>query len=538
MQKSIVGNLVRSSRQKFFPITIATMRATTRQRKIAWFGFLLLVVFIAITLPFANIQLARVNAFIPVVQTVICLADLLTATFLFAQYTVEPQLAVLVLGSGFVFGGLFAFLQTLVFPGAYAPAGLIGDQLNSASWLFVLWHTTFPLTVIVYTLLKEGNETANHSGRSTRITIGKALACVALVTAALTWVATVGAPHLPDLYVNDVGQAPFTNYVNVYLSLLSGAAIVLLFLRRRTVLDQWLIVTLLAWLPNFVVSDLFTVVRFSVGWYLGRIYALIAGSALLLVLLAETVVLYTRLANAIVLLRREQETKLTSARAITAAIAHEIRQPLTRIVAGGNAAQRFLQMVPPQQDKATAALDGIVNAGHRTSKVIDGFRTLFERADEEQQLLDVNEIIREVLESFDSQLKDHRVEARTDLTSKLPHIYGNRDQLQEVMSNLITNGIEAMDDIADRDRVLSVRTKNGDHKTITVVVEDSGPGIEKDQLGDIFNAFVTTKRQGMGLGLAVSRMIIDYHGGRLTASSDGKDGGASFQFILPIASTN
>ena len=180
-------------------------------------------------------------------------------------------------------------------------------------------------------------------------------------------------------------------------------------------------------------------------------------------------------------------------------------------------------MVPPQHDKAKVALDGIVNAGHRTSKVIDGFRALFERSDEEQQLLDINEIIREVLVSFKSQLKDHRVEARTDLTSNLPHIYGNRDQLQEVMSNLITNGIEAMDDIADRDRVLSVQTKNGDHKTIAVVVEDSGPGIEKDQLSDIFTAFVTTKRQGMGLGLAISRMIIDYHGGKLTALSDNKE---------------
>ena len=93
-----------------------------------------------------------------------------------------------------------------------------------------------------------------------------------------------------------------------------------------------------------------------------------------------------------------------------------------------------------------------------------------------------------------------------------------------------------MDAIADRDRVLFVRTENGNHNTIAVVVEDSGPGIDKDELGDLFTAFVTTKRQGMGLGLAISRMIIDYHGGKLTASSDSKDGGASFQFVLPIAS--
>jgi signal transduction histidine kinase len=309
----------------------------------------------------------------------------------------------------------------------------------------VLWHTTFPLAVIVYALSKEADDAVKQSGRSIRATIFITIACVAIVTAGLTWVGTAGAAHLPSLYADGMRQIRLANYVNVYLSLLSAAAIVLLFVRRRTVLDQWLIVTLLAWLPNFVVSILFTVVRFTVGWYAARIYALIAGSALLFVLLFETVVLYARLANTIVLLRRERETKLMSALAITAAIAHEIRQPLTRIVAGGSAAQRFIKMNPPQYHKAEVALDGIVNAGHRTSKVIEGFRALFGRADEEQQLQDVNDIIREVLDSLSSELKEHHVETRTDLTSKLSHVYGNRSQLQEVISNLIINGIEAMD---------------------------------------------------------------------------------------------
>jgi C4-dicarboxylate-specific signal transduction histidine kinase len=163
------------------------------------------------------------------------------------------------------------------------------------------------------------------------------------------------------------------------------------------------------------------------------------------VLLFETVVLYARLANAIVLLRHERETKLMSAQAITAAIAHEIRQPLTRITAGGSAAQRFLKMVPPENDKAQAALDGVVNAGHRTSAVIDGFRSLFNKADEEQELVDMNELIPQVLELLDGQLKDHRVSIRVDLTPKLPPVTGNRDQLQEVISNLITNSMEAME---------------------------------------------------------------------------------------------
>jgi C4-dicarboxylate-specific signal transduction histidine kinase len=133
-----------------------------------------------------------------------------------------------------------------------------------------------------------------------------------------------------------------------------------------------------------------------------------------------------------------------------------------------------------------------------------------------------------------TQLKDYRVSVRVDLASKLPAIAGHRGQLQEVLSNLIMNSIEALETTTDQDRVLLIRTEIRGDK-IAVAVEDSGPGIDKDQLGDIFTEFVTTKRHGMGLGLAVSRMIIDYHGGKLTAASNGKYGGASFQFVLPTA---
>jgi signal transduction histidine kinase len=119
--------------------------------------------------------------------------------------------------------------------------------------------------------------------------------------------------------------------------------------------------------------------------------------------------------------------------------------------------------------------------------------------------------------------------------SELPHVYGNRGQLQEVVSNLVVNAIEAMETTSNRIRVLRVRTELHDNKAVGVVVEDSGPGIENNKLSDIFTGLVSTKPHGMGLGLAISRMIIDYHGGKLNALSDGKDG-ASFEFVLPIAS--
>jgi C4-dicarboxylate-specific signal transduction histidine kinase len=193
-------------------------------------------------------------------------------------------------------------------------------------------------------------------------------------------------------------------------------------------------------------------------------------------------------------------------------------------------------MVPPEHDKAQAALDGIVSAGHRTSEVIDGFRALFAKSDLGQQLVDVNEIIRGALESMSSELADRNVEPRAELISELPHVYGNRSQLQEVVLNLLVNALEAMGTTYNRNRVLRVRTELRGN-TVAVLVQDSGPGIDKDRLESIFTAFISTKPHGMGLGLAICRMIIDYHGGKLVALSDGRDG-ASFEFVLPIASTD
>ena len=148
--------------------------------------------------------------------------------------------------------------------------------------------------------------------------------------------------------------------------------------------------------------------------------------------------------------------------------------------------------------------------------------------------MDINETIRGVLKSLSSYLYAHHVELRAELTPNLPPVYGNRGQLQQVISNLIVNSIEAMETTPNRSRVLLVRSELRDNKAVAVGVKDSGPGIDKNRLDGIFTTFVSTKQHGMGLGLVISRMIIDYHGGKLTASSDGKEG-ASFQFLLPTA---
>jgi signal transduction histidine kinase len=258
------------------------------------------------------------------------------------------------------------------------------------------------------------------------------------------------------------------------------------------------------------------------------------GAYVLAALFTERMESETRLARANVLLERERDNKLMSAEAITAAIAHEVRQPLASIVTNANAALRWLGRTPPDHDEVRSALTRIQNEGHRTSEVFDAIRALFRTGDGGRQKIDVNEIVVEVLRSLQAELKESGVDIRPEL-AELPLVDGHKGQLRGVISNLVHNALEALNTTTDRNRILRVTSELRGPGAIAVAVEDSGPGIDPEKLDRIFTAFVTTKSQGMGLGLAICRMIIEQHGGQLTASSDGKNG-ALFQFVLPIAS--
>lgn len=233
----------------------------------------------------------------------------------------------------------------------------------------------------------------------------------------------------------------------------------------------------------------------------------------------------------------ELENALMKVEAITASLAHEVRQPLAAITANSGAALRFLEKTPPDHDEVRTALSRIVSDSQRTSEVFDNIRALFRTVDQAKQPINVNEIIIEVLQSLCGELKHHGVVTHSKLMSELPPVEGNRGQLRQVLYNLVHNALEAMEIISDRNRVLRVTTGLHGHDAIRVAVEDSGPGIDPKLLDRIFDAFVTTKTHGMGLGLALCRMIIERHGGQLSVLSDGKNG-AQFQFVLPTAFTD
>jgi two-component sensor histidine kinase len=223
-----------------------------------------------------------------------CAASVLTAVFLFVQYSLYPQPALLALAGGFVFSGLFALLHTLAFPSAHAGDVLIGDKLDSPTWLFDFWQITFPLAVIIYALSKDSGKLLNRSDRSIRVDVLVTIACVVMVTGALTWAAIEWVGYLPPLHYTQVQRTPFALNVSTFNLFLNVMALAVLFVRRYTLLDQWLMVTLIAWLPHLVMASLFNSVKFSEGWYLARVYALFAGSSLLVVLHMETLFLHRR----------------------------------------------------------------------------------------------------------------------------------------------------------------------------------------------------------------------------------------------------
>jgi signal transduction histidine kinase len=266
------------------------------------------------------------------------------------------------------------------------------------------------------------------------------------------------------------------------------------------------------------------------------LYRQLATQEELVVLLSETARLYARLARSNLALHRERANKLMNLEAMAASIAHEVRQHLAAVATDGSAALRWLGHTPPNIEETRSALNRMVAASHHASEVFDNLRVLFSGSNWEQEPVDVNDIALDVLRTLRGRLEEHGVTAHAELTPELPLVMGHRGQMQEVILNLVSNAVEAMNVVKDGSRVLRVRTQHDDRDAIIVAVEDTGPGIDPEKMGGIFDAFVTTKPQGMGLGLAICRMIVERHGGQISVLSDKKRGGALFQFILPIKS--
>jgi C4-dicarboxylate-specific signal transduction histidine kinase len=225
-------------------------------------------------------------------------------------------------------------------------------------------------------------------------------------------------------------------------------------------------------------------------------------------------------------------TRVTSLGELTASIAHEVNQPLGAVLINAEACQTWLDHEQPNLTEAHAALQRIVRDGTRAGEVIRRVRTLAKKADTKMAPLNLTEVLSEALTLVQHELLGSRVALRLEQASALPLILADKVQLQQVVLNLVINGIEAMQSVTDRARELVIRSEHDDQQ-VRVAVTDNGVGFSADNAGQLFNTFFTTKSSGMGMGLSICRSIIELHGGRIWAVPNVPHG-ASIQFTLPL----
>ena len=520
------------SAQGDHPFLLSTSPPTRNQERLAVCVLAVLVVELLITVPFARIPLAGTEVLLPAYGSAILLIELITSALLLALFSVQQSRAVLVLAIGYLFSGLMVVPWMLTFPGVFHALGLDAGLQATAS-IAALRRLGFPLFVLAYALSKDGATSVPRFQGSVRKAIVGSVAGTLAAAGGLTWIILANDDSLPNFMRNARTVTDIWLYVPATAVLLYLTALAVLFVRRRSVLDLWLMVVLCTLLIEIILLSYISAgIRLSVGWWGGRSFGLASASIVLLVLLSESTTLYARVARSVSAERRARETRLTAMEGLSALIAHEINQPLASMVTNADAGLRWLEKKDPDLGEVQAALKRIVKDGHRAGTVVESIRTMFKKDTRDRVPLDVNRLIEEVLHRCRDDARLGRVTVETALEPGLPTVTGNPIQLQQVMSNLVSNAIDAMCSVTGRARVLRVTSRSQAPGEVMVSVEDSGSGLDPEHRDRIFEPFYTTKPDGMGMGLMFCRLIIEAGGGRLWAD-DNVPHGAVFRFTLP-----
>jgi signal transduction histidine kinase len=516
------------------PLTLATLPPGRAQKRLAlavMLAFLGAVLILAAEL--SNIQLGRIDAFVPAYSTAILINDLITAVLLFNQFAILRSRALLVISNGYLFAALMVVPWMLTFPGVFAPDGLLGAGPQSANWFAILRYAGFPAFVVAYALLKDADPPQRLGEGSVGAAILSSVAITLAVVCAATVLVTAGDAYSPRIVIDRVHFSALGVYVTTSCLILCNAlALAVLWMRRRSVLDLWLMVVVCGYAIEICLIAASGPVRYSTGWYAGRAFGFVSSILVLFVLLYEITTLYAQLLRAVLAQRREREARLMTGDTVSASIAHELNQPLGAIISGANAGLNWLDRVEPDLDEARDALRLVVAAGRRADAVIENIRAHFKVGARTHTSLDIDDIIGEALAVVRDKLQSHRVAVQADPDERLPRIRGEQVQLQQVLVNLITNAIDSME-AKNGERVLSIRSEVHHPGRMMVSVKDTGKGLEPGATDRIFDPMFTTKPHGMGMGLSICRSIIEAHEGRLWVTAD-KAGGATFHFTVPV----
>lgn len=491
--------------------------------------------------PFAQVKLPQVPAFLACYELAVVINNLITAVLIVSQFTIARSRALLVLACGYFFTALMAAIHALTFPGLFSEPGLLGALRESTIWLYVFWHVGFPLAVIAYVVL-EGTQ-----AERVRLSAWRAVLVAAAVTAgtvlALAAIAFTSEGFLPPL-VRDHGLTLTRVVVIATIVVVVLVALVLLWRRpTRSVLDLWLLVALVAWLADIGLSLILNAGRFDLGFYAGRLFGLAQASFVLLMLLLETGALYQRLARSLEAERVERERRLNELQSelihvsrlselghMVLALAHEVNQPLNAITNYIRAGQRMIET--GGAIKARPVLDKAANQALRAGQIIDRLRSFVKNGEAVRHVEHLENVIQETVELalVGSTRKTVKPELRLHPDATIAVI--DRIQIQQVLLNLIRNAIDAMANSIDRELIIATAPFGDD--MIEISVADRGPGLAAEVRDRLFQPFVTTKMSGMGVGLSISRSIVEAHGGHI-AARDNPGGGAVFWFCVPRA---
>ncbi|MDB5578639.1 MAG: hypothetical protein JWR80_3815 [Bradyrhizobium sp.] len=522
------------------------------------------VVFIA-CIPYVDRPLHASPAFIAVYNAVSTLNDSVTAIILFGQFCILRSRALLVLASGYLYASLISAVQLLTFPDMFDPTGLLGAGPQTALWLCVFWHGGFPLSVILFALFDgRGREVAT----APRVAIAQALTAVIAVIAICWWAATWGAQdaRVLPLLLDINGFTPWQRVVNLIDILLVVVAFVLLARRSRSkLLSLWLMVVMGYWFCDITLSSYLNGTRYDLGFYAGRVYGAFAASFVLAVLVLENSRLYRRLATSASRLkeraaellrtnealrseidyrqRAEEElqraqvelarvSRLTAMGELTSSLADEVNHPIGAIMMNAETCLRWLSDEVPNVEKARRVASIIVKDGTRASETVVRLQQLFDKGVSLRDSVDINDLVREMVLLLQSEATRYAVSIRTDLMDTPCRVFGNRAQLMQVLMNLMINGIEAMNE-GNGAHELTIVTGREDDDQIIVSVSDTGVGLPALSNHEIFKPFFTTKPDSIGIGLSISRSIVEDHGGRLWANNN-ISRGANFHLALPV----
>lgn len=514
--------------------TIATQAPAKGEK---WFalGLILGLILISISISqvFSFVHTVRIGAFVPAYATALFLCDTITAFLLYAQFTIIRSRALLLISTAYVFNALILIVWMLTLPGGVAQQGVLGG-IQTTTYLYIVWHIGFPAFVVAYAILKaekQSNVSLDWNFTSVGVEIVLSIGSCILVVAAISTIIIHFDYILPALNVNAMHLSSAWLYVVILIIAFHGIALISLWSKRSSILDLWLMVVLCAYIAEICLITFPNSDRYTIGWYSGRVCALFASGLILFILLYDTTLLHSHLLRARLAHRREHNARLLTGVSISAAIAHEIKQPLASIIANAQAGKRLLKKSVPELEEVAEAFKDIVSAGEQADAVIASVRAMFSASPSTHKIsLDINQLIDEALTLLRAELQRHRILVQNERNYRLLPVKVDHVQLRQVLLNLMTNAIDSMSDI-DGPRILSVESQAGPNGGVTIIVADNGRGIAEKDLASIFDPFFTTKPNGMGMGLTLCRSIVEAHDGKLWAAPAAPRG-AVFQIYL------